>query len=95
MKKHKAAPAAFRQHNHGNCTDDALEFADKQARDAGLRLTPVRRRTLEVLLENHHAMGAYDVLERLAEDGFGTSRPWHTVRWIFWCNRAWPIRCAA
>lgn len=75
MKKHKAAPAAFRQHNHASCTDDALGFADKQARDAGLRLTPVRRRTLEVLLENHRAMGAYDVLERLAEDGFGNQPP--------------------
>lgn len=75
MKNHKGAPAAFRQHNHANCTDDALEFADKQARDAGLRLTPVRRRTLEVLLENHRAMGAYDVLERLAEDGFGNQPP--------------------
>jgi len=41
----------------------------------GLRLTPVRRRALEILLENHRAMGAYDVLKRLATDGFGDQPP--------------------
>jgi Fur family zinc uptake transcriptional regulator len=42
---------------------------------SGLRLTPVRRRTLEILLEEHRALGAYDVLERLAADGFGKQPP--------------------
>lgn len=41
----------------------------------GLRLTPVRRRTLEILLERHGAMGAYEVLERLSTDGFGHQPP--------------------
>ena len=36
---------------------------------AGQRLTPVRRRTLQILLETHRALGAYDVLERLAAEG--------------------------
>jgi len=35
----------------------------------------VRRRALEILLENHRAMGAYDVLKRLATDGFGDQPP--------------------
>lgn len=38
-------------------------------------MTPVRRRTLEILLETHRAMGAYEVLDRLAEDGFGRQPP--------------------
>lgn len=38
-------------------------------------MTPVRRRTLEILLEAHRAMGAYEVLDRLAEDGFGRQPP--------------------
>lgn len=38
-------------------------------------MTPVRRRTLEILLERHGAMGAYEVLERLAADGFGRQPP--------------------
>ena len=41
----------------------------------GLRLTPVRRRTLQILLESHRALGAYDVLERLASDGYGNQPP--------------------
>ena len=52
-----------------------LGYADQCARDDGLRLTPVRRRALETLLDNHRVMGAYDVLERLAKDGFGNQPP--------------------
>ena len=40
-----------------------------------LQLTPVRQRTLEILLEHHAALGAYDVLARLAQDGFGSKPP--------------------
>ncbi len=66
---------AFTRHNHQSCSGDVLAKADKLALDAGLRLTPVRRRTLEILLEEHRAMGAYQVLERLAEEGFGKQPP--------------------
>ena len=66
---------AFTDHNHGLCCGGAMANADKLARDAGLSLTPVRRRTLEILLEEHRALGAYDVLERLAADGFGKQPP--------------------
>lgn len=52
-----------------------LDVADHRAREAGLRLTPVRRKALEILLESHRAMGAYEVLERLASDGFGDQPP--------------------
>ncbi|MCX7565109.1 transcriptional repressor [Sulfitobacter sp. F26169L] len=41
----------------------------------GLRLTPVRRRTLEILLAEHRALGAYDVLKHLAAEGLGTQPP--------------------
>ena len=41
----------------------------------GVRLTPVRRRVLEILLEEHRALGAYDVLQRLAAEGFGNQPP--------------------
>jgi Fur family zinc uptake transcriptional regulator len=75
MQKSLPGAVAFAQHDHTCCAQDALEFADKTAREDGLRLTPVRRRALEVLLENHNAMGAYDVLKRLAEDGFGHQPP--------------------
>ena len=66
---------AFTQHDHKTCSFTLLGQADQLARDAGLRLTPVRRRTLEILLEEHRALGAYDVLEKLAESGFGNQPP--------------------
>ncbi len=70
-----ADPHAFRQHDHAHCAGDVLARAEVKMQALGLRLTPVRRRTLEILLEQHRAMGAYDVLERLAAEGFGKQPP--------------------
>lgn len=49
--------------------------ADARARAEGLRLTPVRRRVLEILAEGHRALGAYEVLDRLAEGGAARQPP--------------------
>ena len=70
-----STPIAFSSHDHSACADAVLERADAFCREAGLRLTPVRRRTLEILLEAHCAQGAYDILARLREDGFGSQPP--------------------
>lgn len=66
---------AFAAHDHAHCTSDALARADAMIADRGLRMTPVRRRTLEILLEAHRALGAYDVLTRLAAEGYGNQPP--------------------
>ncbi len=66
---------AFEPHDHHHCVADALHGAEAVIAARGLRLTPVRRRTLEILLERHGAMGAYEVLERLGEEGFGHQPP--------------------
>ncbi|WP_325048901.1 transcriptional repressor [Rhodophyticola porphyridii] len=39
------------------------------------RLTPARRRVLELLLEDHRAHGAYDILARLQAEGLGAQPP--------------------
>ena len=65
----------FDVHDHANCAATVLSRAEEQTRAEGVRLTPVRRRVLEILLESHRAMGAYDVLERLAAEGFGKQPP--------------------
>lgn len=65
----------FERHDHGACSDAALARADELALARGLRLTPVRRRVLEILLERHRALGAYEVLERLAAEGLGKQPP--------------------
>jgi len=67
--------AAFEPHDHHRCQTSALAQAEALCAERRVRLTPVRRRTLEILLERHGAMGAYEVLERLAADGFGHQPP--------------------
>mgnify|MGYP000874990564 FL=1 len=69
------ATLAFARHDHAHCACDTLARAEAEAARRGARLTPVRKRTLEILLEAHRAMGAYEVLDRLAADGFGNQPP--------------------
>lgn len=66
---------AFHNHDHAHCTGDVMARAEAITRANGARLTPVRRRVLEILLEEHRAMGAYDVLQRLVAEGFGNQPP--------------------
>ncbi|HWL57370.1 MAG TPA: Fur family transcriptional regulator [Paracoccus sp. (in: a-proteobacteria)] len=76
MAKHSPGPAdPFDTHDHSHCAETVLRRAEEQAQEAGVRLTPVRRRVLEILLESHKAMGAYEVLDRLAAEGFGKQPP--------------------
>lgn len=66
---------AFQAHDHSHCCGDLIARAQEIAGERGARLTPVRRRVLEILLEGHRALGAYEVLERLGQDGFGNQPP--------------------
>ena len=43
--------------------------------DKSLQFTPVRRRVLEILLAKHHAVGAYDILDELLDEGLGSQPP--------------------
>ncbi len=70
-----AAHDAFHRHDHGACVASALAAADAACIARGVQFTPVRRRALEILLEAHAAMGAYDVLARLASEGYGAKPP--------------------
>ncbi|TFL18940.1 Fur family transcriptional regulator [Jannaschia formosa] len=65
----------FDPHDHSACIRDAVAAADALCMHAGLRLTPVRRRVLEILLERHRAMGAYEILELLRAEGLGSQPP--------------------
>lgn len=68
-------PREFRPHDHDHCVADAMKGAEIICEKAGARLTPVRRRVLEILLEGHRPMGAYDVLARLDAEGLGSKPP--------------------
>lgn len=70
-----AKTTAFDAHDHSHCSGPVLSEAEALLAGRGVRLTPVRRRTLEILLEKHQALGAYEVLDRLAAEGFGKQPP--------------------
>ena len=70
-----SASPAFHLHDHAHCSGGVLARAEALALEKGVRLTPVRKRVLEILLEAHRALGAYDVLQRLAAEGFGNQPP--------------------
>lgn len=75
-KKYKTASViGFSRHDHRRCVSNALREADTFCRNNKLRFTPVRRRTLGILLESHAAIGAYDVLERLNKENLGSKPP--------------------
>ncbi len=65
----------FEKHDHSHCVDQALAAAEARCADEGLRLTPVRRKVLELLLREHRALGAYAILDLLRESGFGSQPP--------------------
>lgn len=65
----------FEQHDHGDCIATSVAAAENRCKALGLRLTDVRRRVLEILLERHQAMGAYDILDVLTAEGLGSQPP--------------------
>lgn len=65
----------FEPHDHRHCVNDTLSRAEDHCAAKGLRLTPVRRRALEILLAEHRALGAYDLLAVLSDEGLGAQPP--------------------
>ena len=49
--------------------DGTVAVAEASCSANRLQFTPTRRRVLEFLLEDHKALGAYDILQRLAREG--------------------------
>jgi len=62
-------------HDHDVCMADTLAAAEQLATSRGEKLTRLRRRVLEIVLESHRPMGAYDVLGALAKDGTKPAPP--------------------
>lgn len=52
-------------HDHAACVDEALETAETLCVERGARLTPLRRRVLELVWSSHRPVGAYDILGKL------------------------------
>lgn len=75
MSAKNATPIGFEEHDHKACVSQALSAAEARCAAEGLRLTPVRRKVLELLLREHRALGAYAILDLLREAGFGSQPP--------------------
>jgi Fur family zinc uptake transcriptional regulator len=65
----------FEPHDHSSCVHDGIAAAEAHCRENALQFTKVRRRVLEILLEAHRALGAYEILDRLREEGLGSQPP--------------------
>lgn len=68
-------PVGFDTHDHASCISAAIAAAEAHCAREKLRFTPVRRKTLEILLQEHRALGAYEMLDRLRDAGFGSQPP--------------------
>ncbi len=60
---------AFRKHDHRRCQRQLLSQAAQLCASRKLRLTSRRRQVLEILLDSHQPMGAYDILAKLNRAG--------------------------
>jgi len=56
------------KHKHAICIATALNAAAETCRVRGQRLTPIRRRVLELVWENHGPVKAYDILASLQKE---------------------------
>jgi len=61
-------------HDHAGCQDKALHTAEHLCAERGVRLTPIRRKVLELIWESHRAVKAYDLLDRIKPIE-GTAKP--------------------
>ena len=75
MSEIKTASMAFDDHDHQVCTTKGIKIAENHCIKHKLKFTPIRRKVLEILLEEHRAIGAYAILEKLRLDGFSTQPP--------------------
>jgi len=65
----------FDSHDHAQCVSTTLARAERYCAENKLKFTAIRRRSLEILLAEHRALGAYDLLAVLGKEGLGTAPP--------------------
>src|SRR5271169_4808646 len=54
-------------HDHERCANAAIARAEAHCTARAQRLTPMRRQVLETLLASHKPLGAYEIIEHLAD----------------------------
>ena len=71
----EATTAPSSGHDHERCVASALERAEAICETRGLRLTKLRRHVLELVWAGHKPVGAYDILDALADAGRKAAPP--------------------
>lgn len=56
-------------HDHQCCVTSILQDAEQVCGDRRVRFTAQRRHVLEVIAQSHSAIGAYEIIDRLAGNG--------------------------
>ena len=54
-------------HDHDRCASAAIAHSEAQCAARAQRLTPMRRQVLQALLSSHKPLGAYEIIDRLAQ----------------------------
>src|ERR1700733_9665339 len=70
LTKHDKSPRAIFPapgHDHKRCASTAIAFAERQCASRAKRLTPIGRQVLDALRASHNPLGAYEIIERLAD----------------------------
>lgn len=63
------------QHDHALCVADALQAAERICAERSARLTPNRRRVLELIWQSHGVVSAYDLLADMQQEDPGAKPP--------------------
>jgi Fur family transcriptional regulator, zinc uptake regulator len=56
-------------HNHERCAADVIAHAVELCTARAQRLTPMRRKVLEILAASHKPLGAYEIMDAVAAGG--------------------------
>jgi Fur family transcriptional regulator, zinc uptake regulator len=57
------------EHDHDHCLAEAMERAREAFKAKGIKLTPLRQTVFQEIAGSHRAIGAYEVLDKLATRG--------------------------
>lgn len=69
MNTHKNLQFISADHDQQSCMTQAMESAETICQRQGQRFTAIRRRVFELVWQQHKPIGAYEILEKLQQDG--------------------------
>ena len=71
----KIISKSIKDHNHELCYKSSIKAFKKNCHEKKLKLTPLRLKVFELLLNDHRPLGAYQILNTLSKDGLNLTPP--------------------